>query len=86
MKVLVTGASGFLVSHTAHYFSGLGADVVGTFIDHETAPFGCPEWNGGMTKTRDDVRDAGAVTKLVEADKPNLLFHYSGQAYCSGPH
>ncbi|MGI0132126.1 MAG: GDP-mannose 4,6-dehydratase [Thermoplasmata archaeon] len=80
MKVLVTGASGFLGSYTARRFAERGDSVVGTYFEHDHPPNGCPPW-GHVPAERLDIRSTEAVETLIARERPDVIFHYAGQAY-----
>lgn len=80
MKVLVTGASGFLGSYTSAHFSRKGDEVIGTYLEHDHPPVGCPGWEG-VSKRQLDVRNGEDVRSLIERELPDVIFHFSGQAY-----
>jgi dTDP-4-dehydrorhamnose reductase len=67
MRVLIIGASGFIGGALRGVF---GADVVGTYCDH-------PE--PGLRQL--DIRDAGAVHRLVAEVQPDVIVHPAAQPH-----
>lgn len=80
MKILVTGASGFIGRYLSSHAASLGHDVVGTYLSP-------PELSSRIDTSRSirwerlDVRDGGAVRKLVASVRPDAVFHLAAQAY-----
>jgi dTDP-4-dehydrorhamnose reductase len=68
MKILVTGAAGFLGRHVCQRAIGMGHTVVGTY---RSAPASVRfvEWVPA------DVTDATAVDALIEAARPDAIVH-----------
>lgn len=68
MRLLVTGAAGFLGRHLCQRAIALGHAVVGTY---RSAPASIPsvEW------VRADVTDAAGVDALIEATRPDAIVH-----------
>jgi dTDP-4-dehydrorhamnose reductase len=65
-KLLVTGASGFLGRAVAAHATALGWDIVGTHHRHDRAT---------VRSVALDVRDAGAVARLMSAEAPDAVIH-----------
>ena len=68
MKILVTGAAGFLGRHVCQRANALGHKVAGTY---RSAPGSLPfvEW------LRVDVTDTSAMDALIEATQPDAIVH-----------
>jgi dTDP-4-dehydrorhamnose reductase len=66
VKLLVTGASGYLGRAVAERAAAVGWDVVGTHHRHAPA---------GVRSFALDVRDAAAVAALVSAEAPDAVIH-----------
>jgi CDP-paratose 2-epimerase len=88
--VLVTGSSGLIGSEAVRYFDGLGATVHG--VDNNMradffGPAGDTSWNLArlraecrrFTHHNLDIRDRGAVLKLMEELRPDLIVHAAAQ-------
>jgi GDP-4-dehydro-6-deoxy-D-mannose reductase len=84
MKVLVTGADGFVGEHLVAELLTHGYEVTGstltlppvrdTLLPDEAASV---DWKAA------DVRDHGALVRLVSAVRPQMIFHLSGYASAS---
>jgi GDP-4-dehydro-6-deoxy-D-mannose reductase len=80
VRILVTGASGFIGRYLASYARALGHDVVGTYLSEPELASRIPtdpkvEW------TRLDLRDGASVARLLEKVAPEAVFHLGAQAY-----
>lgn len=73
-RVLVTGASGFLGSHLCRRLIQCGAEVHAVSRTMRGTPSENPRW------WKVDLEDYAATRNLIEAVKPHLVFHLSGQA------
>lgn len=81
MRILITGISGFAGSHLADYFLAQGK--------HEI--FGTIKWRSNRENIRHiedkvrllecDIRDAFAMKAVLEATKPDRIFHLAAQSY-----
>lgn len=80
MKVLVTGASGFIGRYLASYACERGDEVVGTYLSEPELSSRIPT-NGSIAWRRLDLRDGAAVNDLVDAVRPDAVFHLGAQAY-----
>jgi len=80
MKVLVTGASGFIGRYLSEFLAQQGHEIVGTYLSP-------PELGGSMpldervTWVPLDLRDPREVRELVERTRPEAVFHLAAQAY-----
>ena len=76
MKVLMTGGAGFIGSHTCERLLAEGMDVCAIDdLSHgrrEYAPDGVKFYEA-------DIRDAGAVDKIFEAERPGAVVHLAAQ-------
>lgn len=78
-RVLLTGHTGFKGSWLALWLTQLGAQVTGVSLAPATEP---SHWNLLQLSVEDhriDIRDANAVTRLVEDTQPELVFHLAAQ-------
>jgi nucleoside-diphosphate-sugar epimerase len=80
VRILVTGASGFIGRYLSSYARAKGHEVVGTYLSEAELSSRIPtdpkvEW------TRLDLRDGAAVTSLVKKVAPDAVFHLGAQAY-----
>ena len=81
-RVLVTGHSGFKGSWLSEWLLSLGADVTGFSLepDAEPALFDQLGLRSRLHHTVGDVRDAICVSEVVEAVKPDFIFHLAAQS------
>lgn len=81
MKVLVTGADGFVGEHLLAELLAHGYEVTGSTLSlppvRDTLT---PEEAASVDWKAADVRDHGALVRLVAAVRPELIFHLSGFA------
>lgn len=81
-RVLVTGHSGFKGSWLCLWLASLGAEPIG-FSDGPPTDPALFELSGMQTQMRSiagDVRDAGALSRVVERERPEVVFHMAAQA------
>ncbi len=80
--VLITGHTGFKGSWLAAWLHSLGAKVVGLSLDVPTSPSNFVASDiGRLTEdNRIDVRDADAVSRVVQRCQPDFAFHLAAQA------
>jgi GDP-4-dehydro-6-deoxy-D-mannose reductase len=81
MRVLITGVTGFVGSHLADYLVARG----------DVEVFGVHRWRSRMdniehlrdriTLVEGDLRDAGGVRRILEAVRPDRIFHLAAQSY-----
>src|SRR5436305_3631760 len=72
MRVLITGASGFVGSHLAPLCAREGDDVTG--VSREAAPDGVP-W----LSIRADLCDRAAAVETVRETKPERIYHLAAE-------
>lgn len=79
-RVLVTGHTGFKGSWLAMWLRSLGAQVSGLALAPDTEP---AHWSLlGLHDIRDhrvDLRDAQAVRGVLDAERPEIVFHLAAQ-------
>ena len=73
-KVLVTGHTGFKGSWLSLWLTELGANVVGLSLSPETNHSHWNLLNLEVEDFRCDIRDAGAVQKLMINSTPDIVF------------
>ncbi len=80
--VLVTGHTGFKGAWLAAWLDGLGARVTGLALapDEDQPLFHLLGLARRTHHREGDVRDAGAVTRLVQEVRPDFVFHLAAQA------
>ena len=80
MRVLITGASGFIGRYLSDFAVANGHEVVGTFLAQEELS-ATPHASPKVQWERLDVRDRLAVDAVIEAHRPEGVFHLAAQAY-----
>jgi GDP-4-dehydro-6-deoxy-D-mannose reductase len=80
MKVLITGASGFIGRHLSRFVAERGDEVVGTYLNsNELSARDLP--HSDVKWERLDIQDQPAVVRLVRDVRPDAVFHLAAQAY-----
>jgi len=80
MKILVTGASGFIGRYLTTYACAKGHQVVGTYLSEPELSSRIPT-DPKVAWTRLDLKDGAAVDRLVREIAPEAVFHLGAQAY-----
>jgi GDP-4-dehydro-6-deoxy-D-mannose reductase len=80
VRILVTGASGFIGRYLASYARSQGHEVVGTYLSEPELASRIPT-DATLRWTRLDLKDGAAVSRLVEEVAPEAVFHLGAQAY-----
>jgi CDP-glucose 4,6-dehydratase len=80
-RVLVTGHTGFKGSWLSLWLNAMGADVTGFALAPPTEPslFEAARIAGLVRHVEGDVRDLAAVRAVVEATRPEVIFHLAAQ-------
>ena len=78
-RVLVTGHTGFKGSWLCLWLNALGAEVTGLALDPETDPSHWDLLKLPIDVQRADIRDDEAVRSVVEAARPEVVFHLAAQ-------
>lgn len=80
MRILITGASGFIGRNLSAYAVAQGHEVVGTYLaDGEMSVRGLPR--DGVRWVRLDMQDRAAVERVVAETDAEGIFHLAAQAY-----
>jgi GDP-4-dehydro-6-deoxy-D-mannose reductase len=80
VRLLITGASGFIGRHLTTQAVEAGHEVVGTYLtEAELTVRGVPR--SGVRWEQLDIQDGGRVSQLVESVRPEGVFHLAAQAY-----
>jgi GDP-4-dehydro-6-deoxy-D-mannose reductase len=80
VRILVTGASGFIGRYLSSYAAEQGHEVIGTYLSRPELSSRIPTHHD-IRWTSLDIRDAAAVQSLVESLRPDAVFHLAAQAY-----
>jgi GDP-4-dehydro-6-deoxy-D-mannose reductase len=75
MKVMITGAAGFIGGFLAKYCLEAGCSVLGLGISEPSTA-----WEGDSFE-RCDIRDAKRLSHLVATFRPDRIFHLAAQSY-----
>ncbi len=78
-RVLLTGHTGFKGSWLALWLHEMGAEVTGLALAPNADPNHWDLLSLPIDDRRNDVRDAMAVRQLVEAIRPEVVFHLAAQ-------
>lgn len=78
MKILVTGAGGMVGSHMVEMLHAQGQEVLGTYYKPTTD---IKEIPADIPMQEMDVRYYGGVAKVIQAFKPDRIFHLAAQSY-----
>jgi CDP-paratose 2-epimerase len=83
MKYLITGGCGFLGSNMAAYYIEIGDEVI---VFDNLYRFGTEknlEWlnslEGNFKYIKGDVRNIYEIEKVIQEEKPDIVFHFAGQ-------
>ncbi len=74
MRILVTGATGFVGQHLVRLLLSLRHSVYGTYLSAPT------EWGFDAALFRCDIRDAARVRALTRQIRPDRIYHLAGQS------
>jgi GDP-4-dehydro-6-deoxy-D-mannose reductase len=80
MKILITGASGFIGRYLSHDFAESGNDVVGTYLSADDLTSRTPK-HPRVRWIPLDLREDADVRRVVEEVQPDAVFHLGAQAY-----
>jgi len=80
VKILITGASGFIGRHLASHAAVLGHEVVGTYLSEPELSSRIPT-DRRVAWERLDLQDADRIAALVDHVRPDAVFHLGAQAY-----
>lgn len=80
-RVLITGHTGFKGGWLAIWLQRLGADITGISRPPNTTPslFELAQVAQGMTSHICDIRDAASLAVLINAARPEVVFHLAAQ-------
>ncbi|HMO77678.1 MAG TPA: CDP-glucose 4,6-dehydratase [Candidatus Paceibacterota bacterium] len=80
-KVLITGHTGFKGAWLTQVLLGWGAEVVGVSLAPSTTPnlFTLLGHQHQITNYYCDIRDTADVLKIIDSNKPEILFHLAAQ-------
>ena len=75
MKVMITGAAGFIGGFLAKHCLEAGCSVLGLGVSEPA-----DEWAGGEFE-QCDIRDATRLLRLMSTFRPDRIFHLAAQSY-----
>jgi GDP-4-dehydro-6-deoxy-D-mannose reductase len=79
MRALVTGGTGFLGSYMAEYLASQGVEVTATHLPRlAPGPGTAPK---GVRILGLDVTDRAHVARLIQETRPEVVYHFAGQAF-----
>jgi GDP-4-dehydro-6-deoxy-D-mannose reductase len=79
VRALVTGGTGFLGSYVAAHLAREGSEVTATYLPRATpAP---PKQVDGVQHRALDVTDRSQVHQVVTESRPDVIYHFAGQAF-----
>lgn len=79
-RVLLTGHTGFKGSWLALWLHELGAEVTGVSLPPASTPNHWDVLGLPIAERRLDIRDADALTTIVNKTQPEIVFHLAAQA------
>jgi CDP-glucose 4,6-dehydratase len=81
-RVFLTGHTGFKGAWLSLWLSDLGAEVTGYALPPPTTPslFDLARVEDRITHVEGDVRDLAALTRALQAVRPEVVFHMAAQA------
>ena len=80
MKILITGASGFIGRYLSAFAADQGNEVTGTYLSRNELETPTPK-HPGIRWVALDMRKDREVRALVESLRPQAVFHLAAQAY-----
>src|SRR5471032_1605127 len=81
-RVLVTGHTGFKGAWLCQWLLGLGAEVTGVSLPPNTSPslFTQLGLSKRLRHITGDIQDPALLARIVQACKPDFVFHLAAQA------
>ncbi len=79
MRALVTGGTGFLGSYMSTHLASQGVEVTSTFLPKLVPTGSSPP--SGVHRVPLDVTDRAQVQRVVGEARPDVIYHFAGQAY-----
>ncbi|MGB6500280.1 MAG: GDP-mannose 4,6-dehydratase [Thermoplasmata archaeon] len=80
MKILITGASGFIGRYLSSLAVQRGHEVVGTYLTENDLKTRTPK-NPAIKWLPLDIRQRAEVNSLIDKVRPEAVFHLAAQAY-----
>ena len=77
MRILVTGGAGFIGSHTVDALIESGAGEVSVVDDLSAGKR--HQVNSRARFHQSDLRDAAAVSQIIEGERPEVIYHFAAQ-------
>jgi CDP-glucose 4,6-dehydratase len=87
-RVLVTGHTGFIGSWLSLWLQRLGANVAGYALAPHTSPalYDVLELDSKVTSTIGDICDREALSRALDAHRPEIVIHLAAQAIVEQAH
>jgi GDP-4-dehydro-6-deoxy-D-mannose reductase len=82
MKVLVTGASGFIGRYLTEFLAQRGDEVTGTYLSKPELANRMP-LHDSVRWVPLDIQNGPSVHRLVDRTRPDAVFHLAAQAYAN---
>lgn len=81
-RVLITGHTGFKGSWLSMVLKGLGAEIIGisNSLVSEPSMFEILDLKNKVIDYRFDITDVKAISNVIKAEKPDIIFHLAAQA------
>lgn len=74
---LITGAAGLIGSHLAEALQEAGDRLIATYLN---PTINLEDLEGKVTLTKLDILDREAVAALIEAERPDVIYHLAAQS------
>ena len=86
-KILITGNTGFKGAWLTCWLLKLGAEVIGLSKDVPSKPsmFNRLNLSSSIKFYENDIRDIDSLSKIINEEKPDLIFHLAAQAMYLNP-
>lgn len=79
-KILITGHTGFKGSWLSLWLQKMGAEIIGYSLSPATKPSHFELLGIDFLSIIDDIRDCARLNKVIQQEKPEIVFHLAAQA------